>query len=1731
MYINITKIYEALSNLRQGDMVFLDIDQTILWPGIEKYLDKPTLKETRLPELIKQLQQSNIKVIGLTARKEERAETTKTQLELFDIKLDEIIYAPSYIDDAHVKHMRKGNKLKSYLKECPTIPKRIIVIDDNKEQLDAINEVVNELPKVLYHYQFPNYYQLPRYEETCEYLDKLPESMDGYTEIQPLGGGTQSVFKLTNPKNNHAVVIKLSIHHDSFLAELLSFIAYSGLGVNVPDFRLFNRLPKTLAKGLSQQSGQSINPHGLFLISEYIEADQNQDEKIINAQVLRDYVAHALIGNIDIKPENFILDKNNRVYLLDAGANFLFRSLGGIRKENPHFAREIESFIRKGKFDKDDIDDEAISKQLYAISPRMQHVYNLLDEVISNTGMANDITYDYTNALANRYNDLLAKLLPDEATAQQDKLAVAGATAAGILTFTYIDGEAHVLLGKRVRHKFWDNFGGKSDPEDNTLITTAIREVYEESSGVLHYYQYELEDYPFHDLHFNRNGKPYTYRMYIAEHVYIDPEQLIDKEHTAYQWLPVTQIIQALQIKKEEVIEQKYTINIGCNENEVYLLPEFYQMLLQAPVIQHLRHLQDKKPLHKQCTQSKRANYNPNMGVSSIPVVLNQAEKKKAIIKQLSHHFKLTESINCRKEGSGSNSDLLEISQSELHLNTLLSSEQIKLPLEDKIKIVIDKYFNHLVDDEKKKKRLTDISTALIKEEKENPDYLYFYHGSNNIIGFVYHINTLIYKALSGRAQQTIFRLNALLIKKFSDVTHFMESYSKNGRIHNYDKGYMDVALSTNLFVFGNHQNDTSCSIQYMTKNGVRKQLSLKTIFDDYFYEFNIDKKILTKLIALYETYFKAAGGMLYQIKIHKNTVPNIAYAAGGFGMANPYRDTLEPVAVLDMLRKEKELQGRDVDYIQSLQARLMAIPDKMEQVITYPWQKDTDIIYSNQANNLQRIANEIANTILNHFEKDTSDMVHDNAFLTISQQLLTAHNINLSLSPERSLIKAMAEKDTATVINIVAKHLGLLDKKLTGKRYNIKNISVLEYLEEQGVNLKPYFEKIKNRITNMQQLFNVYNMLSSNENKKSLVTLFNPIEDFDTIVSNDSKELLEIYVDSPKFIDIIDYLLEKHIFPENIGDKTKAKLNEEIIQKMLNVFSDDEFKIHWLNGNLITDSELTPHLCSTILEKALQHEYKDFEIKKHLIYLSTMLTMVDYNDTDLSSLIDKIREKNHKIEYNELFHILFEELKYNGKIMFFRIVSVENIQELFDTMSFYSFSLIWDERTLYNKYIASEIKLAIIKEHIKRFPADYQLDALLKTRKILKADNQNVQEELLKHIDNFILKTACEKAHLISLEAYFKDDLDISDEVLFDLFEVCEDMSPDPTGYVFFKFLINTDRYGEVLNKHGLTIIELMLQAGVKIEKDDDCVVINGIGLASTTPKIESINDQILSFAKNIVSLSDKDAAREKLKSIPNVLLKLYQWDLGDIAEQLLYSVDLKLVGIIELENSYRLINPFLKYYAKGKEYGKILDFLTTIPPKCSLGYGFDDDLMAQLIKDKQTKIIIHLLEHYRPDNGSEVVLNLLPLAIQEKQCDVIAPLTNNMFEYRYLYKDESLMEKKILAALELAKQNNDDHSILLLTRFRTKLYCFNRNYFEPDNCLTHFSLFNHTVNFGYPQKEKTKAADALLSVIDSRLENDQQPDSYAKLEPHLGALQNGRLGKIVKDIPKSVGQKYGIK
>ena len=395
----------------------------------------------------------------------------------------------------------------------------------------------------------------------------FPDDLSDFTAIESLGGGTHSTYRLINPATFQSLVIKHGAHLDAICIEILCNAAYRSLGVRVPNIKIYDAVSLKIAKSLDL-----AGMNGIFQVSEYIDPNRYANPSVIIEVAKKDFMVHVLLGNIDVaKEDNYVVSKETGdVYLVDAGANFVFRAKGEYRHEEKLLVSEISS-LRDEMMNATahswfaQLSEEEIAAQVVDIAKRRLILEKYIWAVAEALPLSDQLCNLFIDCIADRLDYLIARYCPSQQPfAKIDKKAHVQRTAAGIFTYTYLNDQPHVLLAKRAKHEWWSNFGGKSDHMDTYLYDTAIREVSEESSYLLEYSPYELMNCPSHDLISEKtNGETFVYRMYLTYHHYVKPTEFTDHEHTAYQWVPLSSLLHALYHGAHELHENEDTISFA----------------------------------------------------------------------------------------------------------------------------------------------------------------------------------------------------------------------------------------------------------------------------------------------------------------------------------------------------------------------------------------------------------------------------------------------------------------------------------------------------------------------------------------------------------------------------------------------------------------------------------------------------------------------------------------------------------------------------------------------------------------------------------------------------------------------------------------------------------------------------------------------------------------------------------------------------------------------------------------------------------------------------------------------------------------------------------------------------------------------------------------------------------------------------------------------------------------
>ena len=148
----------------------------------------------------------------------------------------------------------------------------------------------------------------------------FPDMLEQCEVVKPLGGGTRSVFLIEDKLTKKQYVFKFSAHQAACKIEILWNAIYHVLGVPVPSMHVYYHVPIHIKNATLLPMSD-----GFFLVAEFVSSHL-ADLQITIKQAQQDFIIHALLGNTDVKPANFIDS-----ILIDAGSNFMYRGLGEAR--------------------------------------------------------------------------------------------------------------------------------------------------------------------------------------------------------------------------------------------------------------------------------------------------------------------------------------------------------------------------------------------------------------------------------------------------------------------------------------------------------------------------------------------------------------------------------------------------------------------------------------------------------------------------------------------------------------------------------------------------------------------------------------------------------------------------------------------------------------------------------------------------------------------------------------------------------------------------------------------------------------------------------------------------------------------------------------------------------------------------------------------------------------------------------------------------------------------------------------------------------------------------------------------------------------------------------------------------------------------------------------------------------------------------------------------------------
>ena len=1007
----VSNITRAIGNLVVGDWLFLDIDETLLLTGILRFGEDLRLTEENLAAAIRHVQSLGIKVFGLTARHPNSADKTTEQLKQLGVELDGIIYSPNDHSDPNESKSTKGSALEGFILQRINLNtlkvQRIFVFDDLLVNLNNIETVCTNLgiPLFLKHYRRPHHQPILVNDLTNSFF---PSQLDGFEIEKQLGGGTGSVFSIVNPTTRQRLVIKGGAHLEAGKVEILCHALYHTLGVNVPKMRVYNTLPKSLANALGLRS-----PYGLFQVCEFIEEDKEQPTQAIIDTACRHYLILACIGNTDIaKKDNFVAGVNNRVYLVDAGANFQFKALGERREDNPIEANEVDTLRTPhvnltgsqwfGSLRANELEDQA--RQLITHSDTIEKT---VWEISSHLSLPDDLRNQFIEYLSDRLDRISTRFCANpQSFAKRDKKALQHQTGAGILIVTSKEGKQLVLLSRRSGHDWYDNFGGKSDTHDHNLsdslqrndqylCDTARGEVLEESNKLLNFTHYEMNNSTFHDLvTITETGTVFLYRMYIIPHAWIDPVLFTDKEHSAHEWVPLEAIIKTIESTDPStvILEESRTIP---------LFPPLCAMLLQAPVKANLRHLSSYGFLLPTRTLG-REGVEALVTLQHRPISTPALRHHQIANTMLRRSGVLSEIKTQRMEQPAASNNKNERlrTQSEIHLKAILQDQYVENDLEANVRLFIRLHYKRHTENErgelkevKKLDRFVQHSVDFICNERTSDDICYVHAVPSNI-KFSYDVYTLMYQLLQADNRCITFRPNSEHLKRFSNISEFIAYYSNNGTqsINDHTNNHFnDCALSTNLFYFGNHKNPGSSSPDYLLHDAGAREVDLPNLLANFLRPLGVPQLDIDKLCDFYQSNASHFGGSLYQIAMSLEQTRRLCYPAASGGRVNEFEGSRD---IPDILRKLAE-DKTPSDYIETLQARNMLPPDEPLRTQVFRWKEISQEEEQRYQDNLKRCVESIVYAVLIR-DDPTLSPEHEAPALRILPSIMAENHLSL---------------------------------------------------------------------------------------------------------------------------------------------------------------------------------------------------------------------------------------------------------------------------------------------------------------------------------------------------------------------------------------------------------------------------------------------------------------------------------------------------------------------------------------------------------------------------------------------------------------------------------------------------------------------------------------------------------------------------------------------------------------
>ncbi|OGT45420.1 MAG: hypothetical protein A3E83_00325 [Gammaproteobacteria bacterium RIFCSPHIGHO2_12_FULL_41_20] len=419
---------------------------------------------------------------------------------------------------------------------------------------------------------------------------------------------------------------------------------------------------------------------------------------------------------------------------------------------------------------------------------------------------------------------------------------------------------------------------------------------------------------------------------------------------------------------------------------------------------------------------------------------------KAAVIRELKRIGKLkrefrksteqSDDTSVAKQQHATEASTAVLSQSECHLKVMLGDHQYRENnLRDNVAAAIDML--RLSPSKVRREEMIAHCVCLIESERAGgKERFYFYHGCDEVVGFLYQLYTTLYQLLQRDERAAAFRGSNKHFARLQTLAEFMAHYSKGGTqtLDNNEADFNEFALSANVFLFGNHATPTSNSVCYWHNNDVRRTVNLPALLTDFLRHFNVSEQDKEALIQLYEQYVKGSGGVLYQMSMPRDQVAQHAYPAGFMGVQNPYHGEMDVVTAVqtashDLLQSSQAAKEAR-EYLCSLQARVFVPPHVPLAVQTVHLQADNKSIDPRLQPRMQVVVESIVQAMLSHSTGRGAALHPGLPLQSVAKSLYDEAGLDLAkedhLASKQSLVEAIVKNEAERVIAILeqAPHL-----------------------------------------------------------------------------------------------------------------------------------------------------------------------------------------------------------------------------------------------------------------------------------------------------------------------------------------------------------------------------------------------------------------------------------------------------------------------------------------------------------------------------------------------------------------------------------------------------------------------------------------------------------------------------------------------------------------------------------